>query len=193
MGVTITPAPPDEFVSGLERSGSCPSSQSSHCLSLKARAEPCRLLTSIKKRSRLFWARFISMAQATPSRTQPKRGTYVSLSLVRVIHLGEPPPALTMPSRTSGLGSPTLGYFSLSTVGCCGNEVSDWVRRHFRLVHLQKHKFFPVRRPEIIAAHGQFFRINPVHFAVEQIVIAIFGDGNFLTRLQWESHADCVS
>src|SRR4029077_1830435 len=46
----------------------------------------------------------------------------MSVSWVSEIHLGLPPLAAITPSRTTGLGSPALGYFSSSTLGCVGSQ-----------------------------------------------------------------------
>src|SRR5579864_4063498 len=62
------------------------------------------------------------MAQTTPSFTQPKRGTYISFSAVSLIQRMLPPADLTTPILTSGLGSPTLGYFCSATEGCKGRK-----------------------------------------------------------------------
>src|SRR5580765_1409488 len=73
---------------------------------------------STKYRSILSSVRFKTSAQITPSRTHPNRGMYDSSSLVSEIHRTLPLSASTTPNFTTGFGSPTLGYFSLSTVGC---------------------------------------------------------------------------
>ena len=52
-----------------------------------------------------------------------------------------------------------------------GHPVGDGISRHPSLIHLQKNNFLSFRRPEIIAAHVQFFRVNPVHFAVQDVVL----------------------
>src|ERR1700756_1726300 len=80
------------------------------------------LPASAKYRSSWFWARFSTMAQTTLSFTQPKRGIYMSLSLVKWIQRRLPPLDLTTPILTSGFGSPTLGYFCLETEGCTGKK-----------------------------------------------------------------------
>src|SRR5271166_2232787 len=75
---------------------------------------------STKYRSILSSVRFRTSAQITPSRTQPNRGMYESSSLVSEIQRTLLLSASTTPSFTTGFGSPTLGYFSLSTLGCVG-------------------------------------------------------------------------
>src|SRR5208337_5046588 len=80
---------------------------------------------SMKYKSALSWLRLSTSAQITPSRTQPNRGMYASSSLdseswPREIQRTLSRSASTTPSFTTGFASPTLGYFSLSTVGCVG-------------------------------------------------------------------------
>src|ERR1700722_8280099 len=75
---------------------------------------------STKYNSILSSVRFKTSAQITPSAIHPKRGMYASASLVNEIQRTLPLSVSTTPSFTAGFGSPTLGYFSLSTVGCIG-------------------------------------------------------------------------
>src|SRR5579864_209948 len=77
---------------------------------------------STKYRSILSSVRFNTSAQITPSRTHPNRGMYESLSLASEIQRTLPLSASTTPSFTTGFGSPTLGYFSYSTLGCVGSQ-----------------------------------------------------------------------
>src|SRR3984957_15238626 len=77
---------------------------------------------STKYRSILSSVRFSTSAQITPSRTQPNRGMYDSGSLVSEIQRTLPLSASATPSLTTGFGSPTLGYFSFSTLGCVGSQ-----------------------------------------------------------------------
>src|SRR5579862_3702460 len=72
---------------------------------------------STKYKSILSSVRFNTSAQITPSRTQPNRGTYESSSLGSEIQRTLLLSASVTPSFTTGLGSPTLGYFSYSTLG----------------------------------------------------------------------------
>src|SRR5580692_2054442 len=86
-------------------------------------------LASTKYRSILSSARLRTSAQITPSRTQPKRGMYDSSLLVSELGAKEIQRTLslsasTTPSFTTGFGSPTSGYFSLSTVGCVGLKLT---------------------------------------------------------------------
>src|SRR5205807_8407826 len=52
--------------------------------------------------------------------------------------------------------------------------VGDGIGRYAVLIHLQKNNFVPFRRPEEVAAHGQFFGVNPVDFAVQNVVVFVF-------------------
>src|ERR1700676_4014686 len=77
---------------------------------------------STKYRSILSSVRFSTSAQITPSRTHPKRGMYESASLVSEIQRTLLLSASTTPNFTTGFGSPTLGYFSFSTLGWVGSQ-----------------------------------------------------------------------
>src|SRR5580658_5023272 len=79
---------------------------------------------STKYKSSLSWVRLSTSAQITPPPTQPKRGMYESSSLAGEIQRTLPLSASTTPSFTTGFGSPTSGYFSLSTVGWVGLELT---------------------------------------------------------------------
>ena len=68
----------------------------------------------------------------------------------------------------------SLRIFFLLDPGMRRQPVGDGICRHPVLIHLQKNNFVPFRRPEEVAAHGQFFGVNPVDFAVQNVVVFVF-------------------
>ena len=53
--------------------------------------------------------------------------------------------------------------------------IGDGIDGHLGLIHVHEHDFSAVRRPEIIAPHGQFFRVHPINIPVEQVVAGVLG------------------
>ena len=64
------------------------------------------------------------------------------------------------------------------------NPIGDGIGRHFLLVHLEEGDLLSVWRPEVIAARVELFLVDPVDFAVQQIVVAIFGQGPLVSSAQ---------
>ena len=67
-----------------------------------------------------------------------------------------------------------LGILLVVHTGMRRHPVGDGIDGHLALIHVEKHDLFAVGRPEIIAAHAQLFRVDPVDVAIEQIVAGIF-------------------
>src|SRR5277367_5087140 len=55
-----------------------------------------------------------------------------------------------------------------------GYPVGDGIGWHAGFVHVQEGEALAVRRPEVVAAHSQFFCVNPVHLAVQKIAVFLF-------------------
>src|SRR5215471_10895381 len=60
-------------------------------------------------------------------------------------------------------------------------EVCDGIGWNSGLVHLHEGDLFSVRRPEVIAANVQFFGVDPIYFAIEEVVVLVVGESGFVS------------
>ena len=72
-----------------------------------------------------------------------------------------------------------LGIFFLINRGMLRDEVGNRVGGDFGFIHLQEYDLAGIGRPEIIAADIKLFGIDPVHFTVKKIVVAVCGERFF--------------
>ena len=100
----------------------------------------------------------------------------MSGSLPSVIHLGLPPLALMTPRCTARIGVAGLGVFLLFNLGMRGQPIGDGVGRNLSLIHLEEGDLAAVGRPEVIAAHAEFFGVDPVHFAIQDVFVGVVGE-----------------
>ena len=87
-----------------------------------------------------------------------------------------PPAARTMPSRTTGLVSPALGYSPVLDLGVVGNVVQHGEGGHLPVVELQVRDAGRVGTPPVaaeVAAAVDLFLVHPVQLAVADPVAAV--------------------
>ena len=63
-----------------------------------------------------------------------------------------------------------------------GQPVDNRIGRDGFLIHLQEDDFFAVRRPEVVTAHTQLFGVHPIHFAVQDVLVRVLGQGLAILR-----------
>ena len=66
-----------------------------------------------------------------------------------------------------------LGIFFVIHRRMRRNQIRDGIGGHLGFIHVQEDDLFVVGRPEIIAAHGQLFGIDPVDVAIEQVIVGV--------------------
>ncbi len=74
------------------------------------------------------------------------------------------------------------------------DPVWDGIVRHLGLVHLEKREKFRIGRPEVVAAHVEFFFVDPIHFTIEDgLVGRSCHDRGGCSRLTQMQHGEAVT
>src|SRR5262249_11416845 len=65
------------------------------------------------------------------------------------------------------------------------NPISDRIGGNLGLIHLQEGDLTAIRRPEVVAAHIQLFRVHPIHFGVQQAFVLVISELPLLSSGRW--------